>query len=240
VRAADLRDDAETARVIAALGDLDVGKVPGRKPKPRSGVVRNEAGAGIDRHHRHVQGHPAPGPNHHPGFAESFRAAQRGGGAVCFRGAWPVQLGQPAGNRALSPPSFRLRSRRLVPQPPGSPGQCLPNDFGNLRHLVNPHERVHLGQQFGQFIAKPLRETTRHNQPLPPVLGRPDFRRFENRVHTFLLRGINEGAGVDDDGVGRCRVIGDLDARLEQIAEHQLGIHEVLGAAEGYQPDAKG
>ena len=38
---------------------------------------------------------------------------------------------------------------------------------------------------------------------------------FENGVHAFLLRGVNERAGVDDDGVGLRGVIGDFDAAFQ-------------------------
>jgi len=45
-------------------------------------------------------------------------------------------------------------------QAPGPMLQRLPDNIGDLRHLIDAHERVHLGQQPGQLIAKPLGQTT--------------------------------------------------------------------------------
>ncbi len=73
---------------------------------------------------------------------------------------------------------------------------------GDLGHLVNAHEGVHFRQQLGQFVAKPLRQTAGNDQTLAAVFRLAELGGFQNGVHAFLLRGVNEGAGVDDDGVG--------------------------------------
>ena len=49
VLAADFRDDAEAARVIAAFGDFDVGEVLGGEPETRGVVIGNVARLGGDQ-----------------------------------------------------------------------------------------------------------------------------------------------------------------------------------------------
>ena len=113
------------------------------------------------------------------------------------------------------------------------------HDVRDLRDLVNAHERVHFGQEFGQFVAETLRQATGNNQTLAAMVRLADFGGFENGVHAFLLRGVNERAGVDDDGVGLGGVIGDFHAAFQKRAEHDFGVHEIFGAAERNQADAQ-
>jgi hypothetical protein len=113
----------------------------------------------------------------------------------------------------------------------------LLHDLADLRDLINAHERVHLGEQLGQFLAEALRQAAGDDQPLTTIAGLAHFGGFEDRVHAFLLRGINEGTRVDDHDVGLGGVIRDLDAVLEQRAEHDLGVHQIFGATERDQPD---
>ena len=113
----------------------------------------------------------------------------------------------------------------------------LPHDVRNLRDLVNAHERVHFGQELGQFVAETLRQTAGNNQALAAIVRFADFGGFEDGVHAFLLRGVNEGAGVDDDGVGLRGVVGDFHAAFQERAEHDFGVHEIFGAAERNQAD---
>jgi hypothetical protein len=54
----------------------------------------------------------------------------------------------------------------------------LPDDFRHLRHLVNAHERVYLGQQLRQFIPESLRQTARHDEALTAIPGGADFGGF--------------------------------------------------------------
>ena len=93
----------------------------------------------------------------------------------------------------MFPPSFRAA------------GNGLADDVRDLRHLVNAHERIHFGQQLRQFVAEPLRQAAGNDEAWPRFLAVAHLDGFENRVHAFLLRGVNERAGVDDDGVGLAR-----------------------------------
>ena len=113
------------------------------------------------------------------------------------------------------------------------------DDFADLRDLVNAHERVHFRQQFRQLVAETLRQAAGNNQALAAIFGGADFGGFENRVHAFFLRGINERAGVDDERVGLLGVVRDFDAAFEQRAEHDFGVHEIFRAAERNQADAQ-
>ena len=48
--------------------------------------------------------------------------------------------------------------------------QGPPHNLGDLRDLIDPHERVHLRQEFGQFFPEPLWQTARHHQALTAVV----------------------------------------------------------------------
>ena len=111
------------------------------------------------------------------------------------------------------------------------------HDVCNLRDLVNAHERIHFGQEFGQFVTKTLRQTTGNNQTLAAMLRFTHFRGFKDGVHAFLLRGINERAGVDNDGVGLRGVIGDFHTAFQERTQHDFGVHEILGATKRNQAD---
>ncbi len=127
----------------------------------------------------------------------------------------------------------------MFPHPFCPADNGLPDDVRNLGDLVNAHEGVHLGQEPGQFVAEPLRQAAGNNEALAAILCRADLGGFEDGVHAFLLGRVNEGAGVDDDGVGLGGIVGDLHAVLEQGAEHDFGVHQVFGAAERNQAHAQ-
>jgi hypothetical protein len=50
---------------------------------------------------------------------------------------------------------------------------------------------------------------------------------------SLVLRGVDEGAGVDDDDVRLGGVGGHGHPGLGQVADHDLGVDQVLGAAKG-------
>ena len=118
-------------------------------------------------------------------------------------------------------------------------GDGLAHDVTHLRDLVNAHEGVHLGHELGKFLAETLRKTARNDDGLAALVRVAQLDRFKNRVHALLLRGVNEGAGVDDDGVGARGVVGNIHAAFHERAEHDFGVHEILGAAERNHADAQ-
>ena len=113
----------------------------------------------------------------------------------------------------------------------------MSEDFGNFGDFVNAHEGIDFGQELGQILTKPLRQAAGDDDRLAAVSGAAQCGGLEDGVHAFLLGRINKGAGVDDDHVGLGGIIGDLDAVLQEGAEHDLGVHEVLGAAERNHAD---
>ena len=95
------------------------------------------------------------------------------------------------------------------------------------------------GKSFGKLVAEALREATGNNDALGTVSGFAEFGGLQDGVHALFLCGVDEGAGVDDYDVGLGGVVGDLDAVLKERTEHDFGIHEVLGAAQGNEADAE-
>ena len=63
--------------------------------------------------------------------------------------------------------------------------------------------------------------------------------RLEDRVDGFLLRRIDERAGVDDEHIRFFGVGGDLHPVLQDAAEHDLGIDQILRAAEADHADRR-
>ena len=55
---------------------------------------------------------------------------------------------------------------------------------------------------------------------------------LEDGVDGLLLGGVDEAAGVDDEDLGVFGAGGELGAAAMEQAHHDLGVDEVLGAAE--------
>jgi len=60
---------------------------------------------------------------------------------------------------------------------------------------------------------------------------------LEDGVDGLLLGGVDEAAGVDDEDFGVLGVGSELAACMVEQAHHDLGVDEVLGAAEGDEAD---
>ena len=63
------------------------------------------------------------------------------------------------------------------------------------------------------------------------------FGHFENGVHRFLLRRLDEAAGVDDQDVGIVGARREFVAVARENAHHHLAIHEVFGASQADESD---
>ena len=113
-------------------------------------------------------------------------------------------------------------------------GEQTRDDVAGLGDLVQTHEGIDFRQLFGQLGGKALRHAAADDQPLPrPAAREPAvLMRLEDRLDRFLLRGVDERAGVDDEHVGILRGGGDLHAVRAHTAEHDLGIHEIFRATE--------
>jgi hypothetical protein len=191
VVAAQRRDDAEGALVVAPFGDLDVGVVPRRRQKPRRLRVVDVGwqvpgfgtrDSGLDRFAVRTQkrNRPSPGPR--------------------------------------------------VPSPqPRAPG---PDCIHDLRHFTGPQHRVNLRNLRHQLATVTLSHATGDDEPLA-LAGLLQLGHLEDGVNRFLLGLVDERAGIDDEDVGILRIAGQLMARLLGEPEHDLGVDEVLRAAEG-------
>lgn len=113
----------------------------------------------------------------------------------------------------------------------------LVNDFIDAFDLVHAHEGIDFRKQLREFLAKTLRQTTGNDQALAAILRFPHLGGFEDGIDALFLRGVDEGAGVDDHDVGAGGVVCDFDAFLHERAEHDFGVHQVFGATERNQAD---
>ena len=83
-------------------------------------------------------------------------------------------------------PVFRLGpGRRILRIFPARSGHGLLHDVADLRDLVNAHERVHFGQQFGQFVAKTLRQAAGNDEAWPRWFGLAQLRRIREWCPRF-------------------------------------------------------
>lgn len=117
-------------------------------------------------------------------------------------------------------------------------GDGLINDGTDMGYLIDSHESVDFGEQFWEFVAKALGHASGNNDGLTAVIGIADGGRFEDGIDGFLLGGVDEGAGIDDDGVGVGGFVGDFEALLEEGAEHDFGINQIFRATEGHNANA--
>ena len=113
------------------------------------------------------------------------------------------------------------------------------DDRAQFAHLIEPDESIHFRQ-----LLRAVRAAKRCDmQPLTISFwfGRflqPAFlMRLQNRLDRFFLGRIDEGAGVDDQDIRFVSVGGDLHPSLQNAPEHDLGIDQILGAAEADHPD---
>ena len=177
VTAADAGDDAEGAGVVAAFGDLDVGRVTRREAEARGVEVRD---------------------------------VRRG-------------LGQELGHAGFA-------------------AHDLMDDGDDVGDLVEADESVDLGELDAAFGALDdgegalvaLRHAAGDDELLALLAGGGlAVAHLVDGLERLVLRGVDEGAGIDDDHVGLGGVRGHGHAGLGEVADHDLGIDQVLGATQG-------
>jgi hypothetical protein len=54
---------------------------------------------------------------------------------------------------------------------------------------------------------------------------------FEDGIYGFLLGGVDEGAGINDEDFGFFGMGGETGAGAVEQAHHDLGVYEVFGTA---------
>ena len=109
------------------------------------------------------------------------------------------------------------------------------HDTGDVGDLVETDEGVDFGKKAGKVFLEPLREATCDD----------DFLLFTRRVFLtgvdclddgadgLVLGDIDEGTGVDDQGIGEFGIGHKGHAFFLKVTEHDFRIDEVLGAAKG-------
>ena len=196
--------------------------------EPRCGIIRHINGPRVDLDHRRRSTARIRQCDCRP--RDRFRTA---GGAVWSR-VRRSQFSQ-AGDHRRWVPRFgggEIVRAALGLEPVAAALDGFANDLGHLRQLINAHEAVHLGEQFQQVLAKSLGQATGHDHTLGLPVVVSQRRGLEDGIHAFLLGGFDERAGVDDDRIGLAGIVGDFDAVAQEGAEHDFGVHQILGATQ--------
>ena len=106
----------------------------------------------------------------------------------------------------------------------------------DLLQLIGADDRVHFRHVLPDVAAIALHQAAGDDQLLRAagllVLGH-----LEDGVDRFLLGGIDEAAGVDDEDVGIGGMRRQLVALRGELAHHDFGIDEILRAAETDKTD---
>ena len=118
--------------------------------------------------------------------------------------------------------------------------QAVEKGTGSL-DLIEPHEGVDLGQLDGEIGGIALGEAPSDDELLPR-LGPVETAAMslKDGPDAFLLGRIDEAAGIHQDHIGLVGLGGQFVAVELGVTEHDLGINEILGAAETDQADFLG
>ena len=99
--------------------------------------------------------------------------------------------------------------------------------------LAGAYDGVDFGDVLADFVAVALDEAAGYDEALGAAsVGDLVLDHLEDGVDGFLLGGVDEAAGVDDEDVGVFGAGGELGSSAMEQAHHDLGVDEVLGAAE--------
>ena len=111
--------------------------------------------------------------------------------------------------------------------------------FEDRFQFAGADDGVDFGNVFLDFVAVALDEAAGDDElagaALSFVAGH-----LEDGVDGFLLGGVDEGTGVDDEDFGVFGAGGEARAGAVEEAHHDLGIDEVFGAAERDEADGRG
>jgi len=114
------------------------------------------------------------------------------------------------------------------------------NDGGDGGDLVEADEGVDVGHEAGKFLGEALGEATGDDDFLFFALGSALLARIDgvvNGANGFLLGHVDEGTGVDDENVGEFGFRGHGHTGLLEVTDHDFGVDEIFGAAEGDESD---
>ena len=97
--------------------------------------------------------------------------------------------------------------------------------------LAGADDRVHFGNLLANLVAKALDQAAGDDQALRAAEFLV-FGHLQDGVDGFLLRRLDEAAGIDDEHVGFVGARRQFVAVARQNAHHDLAIDEVLGTAQ--------
>ena len=203
MRAAHTRDDAKAARMVASLGNLYIRKVVRGQPKTRRLKLGDIVWPRVNVDQR---------------LAGSCRL-------------FALFIGNEFRNRPLGFAAVLFGLFRRHVQPGAAVVDSLSDDVADLFDLIDTHERIHLRHQLGQFLSVTLGQAAGDDHGLTGVCVFAELSRLEDGVDALLLRGIDEGAGIDDKRVGLGVFVCDLESLFQQGTHHHLGVDEVLRTA---------
>ncbi len=119
-----------------------------------------------------------------------------------------------------------------VPRP-RSPVQ----DLHQVGKIVHPDEIIDLRQLRRQGLAVALHQAAGDQQALGGI-GLLVAGQLQDGVHRLLAGLLNKAAGVHQQQLRGLRGIHHLPAALRQAPQHDLRIHQVLGATQGHGVEA--
>jgi hypothetical protein len=115
--------------------------------------------------------------------------------------------------------------------------RSLGNGLDRLNDVMDRTDaeyRINLGKFVDDLFAVALGKAAGNDDGFElRVLFEPG--NIENVVDRFLLCAFDKGTGVDDNDVSLGFLRGDLIARLQHLVQHNLGVHLVFRATEGYK-----
>ena len=106
----------------------------------------------------------------------------------------------------------------------------------NFFDFAGADDRVHFRDLFADVVAVAFDHASGDDQFLRAAEFFV-FGHFQDGVHGFFLRGLDEAAGVDDQHVGFAGAGREFVAGARKNAHHHLAIHEVLRASQADESD---
>ncbi len=224
--AAKIGDDTETAGMVAALGDLDVGGGSGGGAEAGGVFVVEILGKGGLRAIPLVAGETALG------FAEvAFGAGGDDGGRSRRSGS--ERSGRSRVDSGGDDGGQDRKGR-------GSGFAAAGSDAGggeDALEFAGADDGVDLRNILLDFVAITLDQAS-GNDEFPGFAVGLEAGHLEDGVDGFLFGGVDEGAGIHDEHVGGLGIADDAGAGVIEEAHHNFAIDEILGAAEADESDA--
>lgn len=115
----------------------------------------------------------------------------------------------------------------------------LANDGGDVGDLVEADKGIDFGKKAGEIFLESLGKATGDDDLLFFAGGvfLAGVHGFDDGADGFVFGDIDEGAGIDDEGVSHLGIGHDRHTFILKVSEHDLGVDEVLGATEGNESD---